>query len=214
MDVATNTLIAVNNNTATPSNRGQGRIVLAKPAIVPASDPNSAAENALYAGWLYALVATASDGLDGLYLTKDSGRNWTKVALNTAVGLTGNTPFGAAPSNDPGQTAFTYAGTNYNLAMSVDPSNPNVVYIGGRGNDALIRVDVTVMTDLYSLYQADNTSDGGADADRHDPCDSGGAEDRDGDPRGHQFHQPRRQPHDQCPEEAEQPGSRVHHPRR
>src|SRR5262249_50720056 len=88
VDVATNARPPVPANPAPPSTGARGRPCRPNPAMAPASDPNSAAENALYAGWLYALVATAGDGLDGLYLTKDSGLNWTKVALNTAVGLT------------------------------------------------------------------------------------------------------------------------------
>ena len=32
-----------------------------------------------YEGWLYAAVATATGGFDGLYLTKDFGENWTEV---------------------------------------------------------------------------------------------------------------------------------------
>src|SRR5262249_44028717 len=118
VDPTTSGLIGVNNNTATPSGRSQGRIVLAKPALVSASTPNAGFQNTLYEGWLYALVATTNDNLDGLYLTKDFGANWTKVSLTTALALgSANAPFGA-PTNDPAQAALNITGGqgNYNLA--------------------------------------------------------------------------------------------------
>ena len=76
--------VAVTNNTATP-NGTNGRIILTKPDLVPSTDPNALVENELYEGWLYALVVNTNDSLNGLYLTKDNGLNWTKVALTTST---------------------------------------------------------------------------------------------------------------------------------
>ena len=56
-------------------NGAKGRIVLAKPFLT--GDPR---QDLLYQGWLYAAVVTADGHLDGLYLTKDFGQNWTRSA--------------------------------------------------------------------------------------------------------------------------------------
>ena len=74
--------VPINNDAASP-NGTNGRIILAKPALVPATNPNALLENKLYEGWLYALVVNTNDTLNGLYVTKDFGANWTKVALTT-----------------------------------------------------------------------------------------------------------------------------------
>ena len=49
---------------------------------VPARTGN-AVEDAIYAGWLYAAVATSTGGYDGLFMTKDFGQNWTQVNIAT-----------------------------------------------------------------------------------------------------------------------------------
>ena len=56
-------------------NGAEGRIVLAVPAPT-----GNAAEDAIYAGWLYAAVATPTGGFFGLFVTKDFGQNWTRSA--------------------------------------------------------------------------------------------------------------------------------------
>ena len=56
----------------------EGRIVLSVPAPT-----GNAVENAIYAGWLYAAVATPSGGYDGLFMTKDFGQNWVEVNIAT-----------------------------------------------------------------------------------------------------------------------------------
>ena len=45
--------------------------------------------------------------------------------------------------------------------MTMDPTNPNIVYIGGAGPDSLIRVNITTLQDLYSFDLDPYTSDGG-----------------------------------------------------
>ena len=50
---------------------------------------------------------------------------------------------------------------NDDLVMTIDPSNPNIVYIGGTGPDGLIQVNVTGLQDLYSFDLDPYTSDGG-----------------------------------------------------
>ena len=161
--------IPVTNNTASPSGRSTGRIVLAKPVLAASTDPNANVQNQLYEGWLYALVAATDNTLDGLYLTKDYGANWTKVSLTSALPESGFN-LTVAPTNDPGKTTLNITGTvspqsNYDIVMAIDPSNPNIVYIGGKADydtlPKMIRVDVTNMTDLYTFYQGNNNADGG-----------------------------------------------------
>ncbi len=64
-------------NGPTP-NGGEGRITLA----VPTPTGNSA-EDDVYEGWLYALVANPAGALQGIYVTKDFGQNWTEVNIPT-----------------------------------------------------------------------------------------------------------------------------------
>ena len=72
-------------NGPTP-NGADGRITLAMPAVT-----SNAVWNQIYAGWLYAAVATSSGGFDGLFLTKDFGENWTKINIDTALAQIPNT---------------------------------------------------------------------------------------------------------------------------
>ena len=43
--------------------------------------PATPCRTQIYAGWLYAAVATPTGGFDGLFVTKDFGENWTEVQL-------------------------------------------------------------------------------------------------------------------------------------
>ena len=43
----------------------------------------NAAEDAVYEGWLYAIVSTPGGALDGIFVTKDFGQNWTEVRIPT-----------------------------------------------------------------------------------------------------------------------------------
>ncbi len=129
-----------------------GRIVLTVPA--PTGD---AVQDAIYSGWLYAAVTTAPNltspgSFDGLFVTKDFGENWTKVGLitlpNTGTGAAAYQP--AIPTNDISQEQYPIdiqvLGNLY-LTLTADPTNPNIVYLGGFGGDnypsgtGLIRVD-------------------------------------------------------------------------
>ncbi|MFO0959111.1 MAG: Ig-like domain-containing protein [Isosphaeraceae bacterium] len=160
--------VPILNNVALPF---AGRITLAKPALT-----GNALTDTMLQGWLYVasaraalggagdpiLGAGAAAGLDGLYLTKDFGRNWTRVDLNVS-----GTPAGKLPSNntsladvDPtssrtpsNATAFSTA--NYALSLTVDPTNPNVVYLGSSSeydDTGLIRIDTTGIYDPYAFY--------------------------------------------------------------
>ena len=167
--------VPVSNDAVSP-NGTNGRIILTKPNLIPSTSPNALIENQLYEGWLYALVVNTGDTLNGLYVTKDFGANWTKVALTTSTTLEAGVP--GTPSNNASDTAVNIVGNysggtanspqgNLDLVMTIDPSNPNIVYIGGTGPDGLIRVNVTNLQDLYSFdldSYSNQTSSGGTDA--------------------------------------------------
>ena len=71
------------NSVANPNPNGaEGKIVLAVPAAT-----NNAVQEPVYAGWLYAAVATPSGGFDGLFVTKDFGENWTQIQLPSLAPL-------------------------------------------------------------------------------------------------------------------------------
>ena len=115
------------------------------------------------------MVVNTNDTLNGLYVTKDAGLNWTKVAITTSTTLeagvrhTSNNASDTAVNivgNYSGGTANTPQG-NADLVMTIDPTNPNIVYIGGVGPDSLIRVNITTLQDLYSFDLDSYTSDGG-----------------------------------------------------
>jgi subtilisin-like proprotein convertase family protein len=157
-------------NTGVP-NGAFGRIVLAKPALVVNGAEKNVAENIGYEGWLYAAVSNTDGSLQGLYLTKDFGANWTKVQLpeekiNNLLRFapTGN---GTDPNYDPIKSNEARGG-NYALSLAVDPTNPNIVYLGGSDDrrlagSGMLRIDVTKLYDAYSDVAYDRTQpDGGA----------------------------------------------------
>ena len=86
-------------------------------------------------------LSSRPDGdLDGLYLTKDFGQNWTKVHLDHCrPAVRRDQPSGAderharARDYDIGDgPAQRPAGQgNYDISLAIDPTNPNVVYLGG-----------------------------------------------------------------------------------
>ena len=171
-DSSTNQRVPINAPSATP-NGNKGRILLATPALT-----TNAVENLNYQGWLYALVITGSSSLDGLYLTKDFGQNWTKVSLAEYLqkDATGQPTAGfgtndyTQPDHDPfaappGTTNPLPGQGNYDVGFAIDPQNPNVVYIGGTNDDAiptsdapgdLIRVDTTGVNDAGAFVAYDN----------------------------------------------------------
>jgi subtilisin-like proprotein convertase family protein len=162
------------NNVNTP-NGSNGRIILAKPALT-----NNAAENELYQDWLYVAVEGApnssggSGTFDGLFVTKDRGENWTKVSIPTlptpgGTGLvTQALPVNyAATTNQYDVTAAVTKSHDGNSAfsMTIDPSNPNIVYLGGTHDfqtSGLIRLDLTGLYDANALVPfANNLNDTG-----------------------------------------------------
>ena len=152
-------------NGLTP-NGAQGRIVLAVP-----NPTGNAAQDAVYEGWLYAVVATPAGGLDGIFVTKDFGQNWTQVRIPTEPNQ-GYQTNPAIPANDVGLSDFPIIGSarfpqgNYNIAMAVDPTDPSVIYVGGTadGNQTgLIRINLTDIWDAHSLVAfSAAANDGGA----------------------------------------------------
>lgn len=100
--------------------------------------------NNYYQRWVYAAVGNDNGTLDGLYMSKDAGDNWVRVY--------------APGPNDPAYF-FTDFGANHSLTVAVDPTDPNIVYLG---SDALVRIDTTFINDAYNLsaFQHSN-ADGG-----------------------------------------------------
>jgi subtilisin-like proprotein convertase family protein len=149
-----------------------GRIVLAHPSLLPATSQLNDALNTIYEGWLYAAVASPDgNGLMGLYMTKDNGATWTQIHLGNVA--SGGFIQGELPTNDP-STGATYDPTtsnalpnssNYNIALTIDPTNPNVVYLGGTAVDnptGLIRIDTTKIFDSHAAVAYDSSRpDGG-----------------------------------------------------
>jgi len=154
------------NPAAGPTPNGaEGRIALAVPDAT-----GNAAEDPIYEGWLYAAVATPSGGFFGLFVTKDFGENWTEVHIPSLPAVTAIAQ--AVPTNDVNQPNYPITGGglttqgNYNLILAIDPTDPNVAYLGGSadgGETALARVDTTNLWDAHSLVAYSNFSnDGGS----------------------------------------------------
>jgi subtilisin-like proprotein convertase family protein len=139
-------------------NGAEGKIVLG----VPAKTDNYA-QSELYAGWLYAAVATTTGGFDGLFITKDFGENWTQIQLNSLPPLANYNEAVPVQTGDVNATSTpAYAITdnsfgNVDLAVTVDAQDPNITYLGGFGGDTynsdtgLIRVDATNVADAHNL---------------------------------------------------------------
>jgi subtilisin-like proprotein convertase family protein len=137
-----------------PNPSALNRIALAKPALVPATDTDSQRRNLLTQGWLYAAGETG--GAIVLYQTKDAGQNWTRVELNLNANSSGSL---VIPTNDTGAPELAVGGAN-NLAIEVDPNDPNIVYIGLAGDPTLIRVDVAAVLDAHAFYLNPNLAGG------------------------------------------------------
>ena len=152
-------------NGLTPTG-AEGRISLAVP-----NPTGNAAQDAVYEGWLYAIVSTPAGTLDGIFVTKDFGQNWTQVRIPTEPNQ-GYLTNPAIPANDVGLADFPIIGStqfpqgNYNQAIAVDPSDPSIIYVGGTadGNETgLIRINLTDIWDAHSLAAySDSANDGGA----------------------------------------------------
>ena len=145
-------------------NGGGGRIVLAKPALT-----GNALLDAEYETWLYAAVVTPSGAFNGLFVTKDDGANWTDVRIPDAFPATATAAQGLDPTNNISEPNYYLTGGpasgqgNYDIALAVDPVDPNIVYVGGSadfGPTTMIRVDITRLADPYSLYASTETNGG------------------------------------------------------
>src|SRR5262249_53648677 len=97
VDVDPDAAVPIGTPSGTP-NGAKGRIVLATPALT-----GNPLQDSLYQSWLYAAVVTPGGHLDGLYLTKDFGRNWTQVhipAFKPTPPPPAASPLNAYPSNN------------------------------------------------------------------------------------------------------------------
>ena len=148
--------VAVGPSPGTPG----GRITLAAAALT-----NNPLYDSFYSGWLYAISSTPAGQFGGLYQTKDFGLNWTRIDIPQyltapAEGWGSNNETRPdndifdrdEPANSPPNPLSPPAGVgNQAISLTLDPTNPNIVYLGGlgAGNDVnqpaggLIRVDAT-----------------------------------------------------------------------
>ncbi len=155
----------VNPTNGPTPNGAQGRIQLAVPTAT-----GNIAQDAVYAGWLYAIVATPAGALDGIFVTKDFGQNWTEVRIPTEPNQ-GYQSNPAIPANDVTLADYPIIGSamfpqgNYNIAIAVDPTDPSVIYVGGTedGNQSgLIRINLTAIWDAHALVATSfDANDGG-----------------------------------------------------
>lgn len=176
--------VGVNLPGTNPGN-SSGRITLAVPTLT-----DNQLQNSVLAGWLYAVASNADGSPAGFYMTKDFGRNWTQIQLPVHKDINPNTllPEYYASNNETGADVniFTPAPLprpvagqpsiapsrppqgNYNLSLTVDPNNPNIVYMAGLGSSnglpgvvgGSIRIDVTKVNDPQSFVNWDNTAGG------------------------------------------------------
>jgi hypothetical protein len=126
----------------------------------------------MYSGWLYAVVANSGNaGIQGVYVTKDFGQNWTKIEIRT----TNYNGIRSLPTNsvDPAATAtydFGFNESDYALSLTVDPTNPEVIYLGGSFGgfdesgqpESMIRVDISRLSDANSFFMGNSGNDSGA----------------------------------------------------
>jgi subtilisin-like proprotein convertase family protein len=168
IDDNTSLQVTVSNPSDNP-NGAKGRIALATPA--PSGNPQ---QDFLLQGWVYAAVVTTTGHLNGLYLSKDYGDNWTKVRLPEfqfgTVGIPPRVAFGVPSNNEALVTdadplgSAKFAQGNYDVSLAVDPTNPYVAYLGGTEDGqifiqgGLIRVDTTKMFDAKAFVAYDNSN--------------------------------------------------------
>jgi subtilisin-like proprotein convertase family protein len=132
-----------------------GKITLATPAVVR----GDALANNYYQRWLYVAVSNTDGTFHGLYMTKDRGLNWTRVKLTGSGGFSDAGPDVDMTRNPspPGANPGPSAG-NHSLTLTVDPTDPNIVYLA---SDGLMKIDTTLITDPYNLTMYNYSNDEG-----------------------------------------------------
>lgn len=114
--------------------------------VTPKFIKGNALANVYYQDWLVAAVTNGGGHLDGLFVTKDRGANWTKLNLNTSKG------FDDAINeidNPAGPThPFTNGEATHSLTLAMDPQDPNILYLGA---DRIMKIDMTLVVDPYKL---------------------------------------------------------------
>jgi subtilisin-like proprotein convertase family protein len=155
-------------NTPSP-NGGQGRITLAAPALT-----NDPVRNSFYKDWLYAVVSSPAGQMVGLFQTKDAGKNWVQVQIPLVVNP--NSALTAYPTNnealgdhDPlANPNGANPQANYSVSLTVDPLNPNVVYLAGLGDNSVlapvggsIKLDLTTIKDTQNFTNFNNSDPAG-----------------------------------------------------
>jgi len=165
--------IATNNTVNVNPSGAFGRVLLATPALT-----GNTLEDKLYAGWVYALVVSGGGVLQDFYMSKDFGLNWVAVDMTVkTIPIPGSPqqPLLVPTNNDSLGTNYSvmgggkFAQGNYDVSMTVDPNNPNIVYMGGTedANPAgvtpggFIRVDTTKISDPYADVAYDNSDNAG-----------------------------------------------------
>lgn len=144
---------------STPNGNNRGRILLATPYKTGDRLADTFLQN-----WLYALVIDNTGLLFDLYVTKDRGDNWTRVVIPVSGDFnTINEGFGAA-TNDENVTgsasirnlypSFPSLGGDFEIALTIDPSNPNIVYLAG---DLILKVDITTLNDPWAVVNGDHS---------------------------------------------------------
>jgi subtilisin-like proprotein convertase family protein len=138
--------ITTNLPSSTPGN-GR-RIALAVPALT--GDP---LKDSFLKDWVYAM-STDPNGAVQLYLTKDAGAHWTLVRVPSQFGQGTNNESTASISP---RSQFSVGTQNdYNMAITVDPTNPYIVYMAGTGVNS-IRLDLTKIRDAHNFTFYNNS---------------------------------------------------------
>ena len=63
----------------------------------------------------------------------------------------------------PGRNNFNFGTGNFNISLAVDPTNPNVVYLGGSSqfqSTGLLRIDTTGVADPHAFYTSQTDPEG------------------------------------------------------
>ena len=144
-------------------NGAYGRIVLATPALT-----SSPVDNLFYQGWVYAAVANAAGtALQGLYVSKDYSGTWTEIQLPEYVTQPGlfTEVFGTNNSDngDINPLIDNPTAGALNLTLAVDPTDPEIVYLGGGGSN-LLRIDISNLSDPYAMVGYNNIAPGASGA--------------------------------------------------